>query len=490
MNRTPLTTPPWELVWLTLLLAAYLLSDALFGQAGYEFMNHVGPVWLATVLSLGALRMARMDAGSIWTPLFWFRASTAAYYGFGSLVPLFADPARRAYMQAFFRFYSEDMAKANIIFVVAVIVVLLASNAWLSAFGQGRADPRAHKRGGGAMLAAGLLFLAVGATVKYVLVLPYAFGITDFVLPGSVATLGKFTFAAIFLLTAWSRAHARSLLPLMAAFAVLDMLAGAVSFNKSEVLGALIMFLLAFIWPRMTPLRLAVAASLVVLTYVALVPIVNFGRSELFQRYGTLGEAELSERVEILSRAIGTAHTDPAASRGMSRLSYTNQATFAVHEYDSLRPGESYVNILAVFVPRVFWPDKPIITQVANDFNAAATGNPNSASSPGLFAEAYWNFGWVGVILVMATLGAILAGLSRYALSVVQAGLWFYFPVVLLAMRIGFRTDGYFVVDVAGATVLAVALHLLLTPIAMALAPAARRGGRPQMRPLSAPART
>jgi hypothetical protein len=250
------------------------------------------------------------------------------------------------------------------------------------------------------------------------------------------------------------------------------------------------MFLLAFIWPRMTPLRLAVAASLVVLTYVALVPIVNFGRSELFQRYGTLGEAELSERVEILSRAIGTAHTDPAASRGMSRLSYTNQATFAVHEYDSLRPGESYVNILAVFVPRVFWPDKPIITQVANDFNAAATGNPNSASSPGLFAEAYWNFGWVGVILVMATLGAILAGLSRYALSVVQAGLWFYFPVVLLAMRIGFRTDGYFVVDVAGATVLAVALHLLLTPIAMALAPAARRGGRPQMRPLSAPART
>jgi hypothetical protein len=239
----------------------------------------------------------------------------------------------------------------------------------------------------------------------------------------------------------------------------------------------------------------------VVLTYVSLVPIVSVGRAELWERYGSHGEANFTERLAIVSRAITVARYEPTASHGMTRLSYTNQATFAVHEYDSLRPGASFVNVLAVFVPRALWPDKPIITQMANEFNASATGNLNSASSPGLFAEAYWNFGWPGVVLVMPALGIILAAFSRYALWVIRSGSWFYFPVLLLALRMGFRTDGYFVADIVGATVLAVALHLLLMPLDHAFVSGGRRRGRamppgrsiPQpMRPapLSAPVRT
>jgi hypothetical protein len=467
MNRLPLTTQLWEFVGLALLLAVYLASDALFDRAGYQLMNVVGPLWLTALLCLGAARMVRADAGALWTALFWFRVSSAAYYGVGSLVPMLSDDITRARMQAFFRFYGEDVAKANIIFTVGIIVVLASANVCQAFVGSGRRGrgQMLRLRGSGAMLAAGLLFLAVGASVKYLFLLPTLFGLTDFVMPGAVGALGKLTFAAIFLLAAWSRQNAKSLLPLVAGFAALEMFVGILAFNKSEVVGALLMFLLAFVWDRTTLARLAIVAGIVATTYFLSVPIVEFGRAELLARNGTLGNADFSERLEILSRATHVAPSvpdDASVTHGMTRLSYVNQATFAVHEYDSLRPGNSFADFFAVFIPRALWPDKPIITKVANDFNESATGNAASASSPGLFAEAYWNFGWLGVVLLMTLLGVVLALLSRYALYVIHSGLWLFFPVVLQAMRIGFRTDGYFVADIVGGTLMAVALHVVL----------------------------
>jgi hypothetical protein len=109
------------------------------------------------------------------------------------------------------------------------------------------------------------------------------------------------------------------------------------------------------------------------------------------------------------------------------------------------------------------WPEKPIITDIGSKFYGAATGNAlDSAASPGVFADCYWNFGWPGVILLMIPMGGILLLVSRYSLDVVRRELWLYFPVVLLGMRIGFRTDGFFVVDIIGGTVILVGLHLVL----------------------------
>jgi hypothetical protein len=61
----------------------------------------------------------------------------------------------------------------------------------------------------------------------------------------------------------------------------------------------------------------------------------------------------------------------------------------------------------------------------------------------------------------MISLG-LLAFLSRYTLNIFYCGKWLYFPVVLIAMRIGFRVDGYYVPDVVGALVILISLHLVL----------------------------
>jgi hypothetical protein len=131
--------------------------------------------------------------------------------------------------------------------------------------------------------------------------------------------------------------------------------------------------------------------------------------------------------------------------------------------YDTGVPSPSLDLLLATFIPRFLWPDKPIITQIGVDFNFAATGSQTSSSAPGLFADAYWNFGWSGVALLMVPLGAIFGYISVFALNVLTLRRWIYFPLVFMGMKMGLRTDGFIVADIVGTVVLMIAGYAILT---------------------------
>jgi hypothetical protein len=469
-RRSPLFTPAWELATLGLLLAIYLIGDWLIGSASVEFLNIVGPVCLTVILWTGALRMILLDDAAIWTSLFWFRVSTGVYFGVGALVPLLMSDAVRIYLESFFLFHGDHIAKVNLIVVVACIAVLGTANVVFAIAGDGarkhrRAEEARTNSGGAQTLAAGLLFLVIGGIVKYLYVVPYALGLTDFVLPGSVGPIGNFTYAALFFLTIWSRAHSKAAFPFVVAFVLLEMGIGVLSLSKTDVLTPLIIFLCALVRLQLTVWRLGMVVAALIVCYLSIVPIVEYGRAEHWRRYQSLGGADLMERLQILALSLdhlGNVDETNSVESLLVRISYVNQATFAVNLYDSGRAGDTLSRALVVFIPRLLWPDKPVTTQVAIEFNLAATGISTSASSPGLFAEAYWNYGWTGVILLTMTLGLLLAFLSRYALGVFHREKWLYFPVVILAMRIGFRTDGYYVPDVIGALVILIALHLVL----------------------------
>jgi hypothetical protein len=91
-----------------------------------------------------------------------------------------------------------------------------------------------------------------------------------------------------------------------------------------------------------------------------------------------------------------------------------------------------------------------------------ATNSNKSAALPGFFAEAYWNYGWLGIVILMIPLGAVLGLMTRYTEWVFREGRWIYFPVVLLGLKVGFRADGSLVSDVAGTAVFMVALHIAI----------------------------
>lgn len=150
---------------------------------------------------------------------------------------------------------------------------------------------------------------------------------------------------------------------------------------------------------------------------------------------------------------------------GLLRLSYVNINAFVVDRYDAGLSGDTLGNALAVIIPRALWPNKPIITQLGGDLYFLVRGRYGTSFGVGHFAEAYWNFGWAGLIIFMAILGPILAIFTRISIRIMARKDWIFLPIVFIGVNLGLRVDGHFVPDILGPTWIAVCLSLVLITV-------------------------
>ncbi len=476
----------WELLGFVLLVAFYLLSDELFGDEASGTTNIVGPVWLTAVLALGIVRMARMNSDAVWTALFWFRLSTAAYFGIGNLVPLIAGGSTRLNMETFFQFSDTDIARFNLLVAFCVLTVL--STAHLLAGWRGRprsrrdqivAEARPRET---AALTIGLVFYGIGATIKYLFVLPHTFGLVSGVLVGALGQLSELVLVGLYLLSAWSFERRRGLLPLVGALVLLEMAVGLLTFAKTSVLFAPIMFFLGLLRGGFTLPRIAITVAVVGLVYALITPIVSYGRDEMGRTLGSLtAPLGFDGRVAIVTSyfagggASGGAADEAGVNWQASRLSYVNAAAFVMRRYDAGHPGDTLKQLPLVFIPRILWPDKPIITAAGAELTLVALGYDTSQTGATMFAEAYWNFGWWGAPILMIPLGLIFGLVSTFSLNVFRRGNWIFFPLVLLGMRMGFRIDGMFVSDIAGTVVFMLWFYVILAVLNQLLVGTLRR---------------
>ena len=112
--------------------------------------------------------------------------------------------------------------------------------------------------------------------------------------------------------------------------------------------------------------------------------------------------------------------TSEARLRALGRrIDVASIQGYLVNEYNSGRPGHSLVDFWAVMVPRVLWPEKPIITRFGVELNAQYYYTPGggvqntSSTAPTYSVEAYWNYGVPGVVLVSILLGLAVGWLTR-----------------------------------------------------------------------------
>jgi hypothetical protein len=81
--------------------------------------------------------------------------------------------------------------------------------------------------------------------------------------------------------------------------------------------------------------------------------------------------------------------------------------------------GESYRYMLITFIPRLVWPNKPRANEAtdlvdyAYGFRFPEQESHGTNIGAGFVAEAYANYSWVGVIMIMAIQGIIFALLNR-----------------------------------------------------------------------------
>jgi hypothetical protein len=455
----------WELFALAALLAVYFVTIMTVGDQGTSLVNLVGPIVFGAVLLCGAVPSVMRDPNLIWTPLFWFRVASVAYFGFGNVVIYFLNPTSQASFESFFAQYLDLITKLNAVTTLGAFMTLGAAYVVYRVFqqpnGVNAALPASRVVGPlvkepGQLVAIGCIFLAIGYFVKIVFVLPAAMGVSSIVLPNALSSLSLLSDAGIYMVAVWAWHYRPAALAIPFILTFVNIGLGLLLFSKGEVLTPILVMSLAWLSKGVTVRRLAVIMFVIFMTFFSVLPFTTSGRAELERRYGGLEGGGFAEHVEIASNYSLGAKSNSEQESGLMRFSYAACGTLALSLYDSGHPGGTLATLPAAFVPRTLWPDKPNMTDIGQEFNYIATGNTDSSSSTGWMPEAYWDYGWLGLPLIFIPIGVILQIWSSFSVSVMQSGRWIYFPFCLLGMRVGTRVDGQVVPDLAGPTILAI----------------------------------
>lgn len=449
---------PSELLPLALLAAWYWLIYLFDLGDLMSLMNVAGPTLLIAILIRSCYRMAAASPVLIWAPLFWFRLACAVYFGLGALAPHIGNEETRSYIYALIYFDEAQNFKVNFITIVGVSFILLVSDfilkhykVWKLENKEPGVDFQSERRS--ALFA--FLFLFFGGLLRYGLVVPYYIGLSPGIVPGMIVVVSNVYYVGMLLFVLLAHKRPALYLPLIIVLAIIEITVSIATFAKTELILIIIFISLGILTYKFSRTRVAVCVISAALAYIIFSPVVEYGRGQLIDRYGEITGAPIGERLAIVSDwwERGRYRSQNSSRQAwLVRLSYVNVNAYIVDSYDRGLPGETFKDAPAVIVPRVFWSDKPIISRLGQDLNYLVFQSQSSQLGVGHFSEAYWNFGWLGLVVVMPVLAMILSVFSRISVSIVAKKDWLMLPVVFLGVNVGVRVDGHFVPDILGPT--------------------------------------
>ncbi len=462
----------WEIIALAGLVVFYLLCDELLGRNAPGIVNIAGPLAFTAINGLAAWRMMNTNSRTLFTPLLTYRVANAVYFGLGQMVHMVVSDEHVAIIKSLYPFAASEVAKMNLLVASCALLVALASRVFVfilreTSWSVARAkEMQFSPRGARLLRNYGIGMLFVGSLLKYFVVFPVNMGWIDpGAFPGFLFNLAEMSLVGINLLSIWSLTFAPAFFPVICAAVALEMVYGVLLFSKVQVLLPLLMLATGVMVQKVTRVRVAVVLAAVAFAIEFMQPLAGYARNEFNRRTGHDARlSTLETRLEVLR-----SYFDPLRPRqpyeergeGLLRITYINAGTLAIAMYDRGSSGDSYRNILVALVPRLLWPDKPLL-QEGGEFASMASGRAmDNSVSPGLFAEAYWDFGWLGVPIIGVSLGLFLVVMSRYSLWVFGDQRWMFFPIALMGMKVGLSADGMFVGLISGTTAIIIVLHIL-----------------------------
>jgi hypothetical protein len=434
-----------------------------------DWINTIGLLGFSIVLAWAGYRQMRLNVASLWTPIMWYRVALLSYYGIGSLVPIWTNADTQEMMKGFYSYFPYEIVKLNLIiatfnlvFISSTKILFIAiSNQSLSKAFRSR---RFISPSNFSMIAFGSMCLIVGSAVNYLIIFPQIVGWINLSLFSTVANLSVLSWLGYFMVIFWGLENKRRefiIWPI--ALALGECAIGFFAMSKSVMLMPLVMVSIAFIYHRRSLFRISLFAGCFVTLFMFLSPIITHVRDMNAKYYDSAVQAKDIPGLYVSYFTTGLENDQFAdVETGWMRLSFVNAGTFVINQYDHGMPGNSYRYLWVVWIPRVIYPEKPIITDVGRELSYAANGNYNSSSSAGLAAEAYWNGGWPLAIGVAIFLALVFGLWTIYAYEVIQRKAWHLFFVVLIGMRMAIRVDGAFVSDIVGPIALVILAHIAL----------------------------
>lgn len=425
----------------------------------------IAPLFLAMAMVWGCFHAVRINRAAAWAPLLWWRLAMMAYSGVGSLLPVVASPETRNYVDSFFRTFPTDVVKYNLVSSLFALILLATVRLvlWAGTRRNRFAVGLGVERSSLSAVEFGVVAILLALPVRvFGTILPLITG-NPSALPGSVSMLELLSSVGYALLVAYYLEKRSKKLWLVLALVVFDSVLGLLSFAKLSMLFPLAMASLGALYQRPTLKRLGGLTALLTGLYVIATPMVSYGRAMDWAIVGGQRPPTAERSIEILRGFTFEKAQDPGTEGiqfAWARVAYYNAGSFAISRYDQGIPGNSLENLGVVLIPRVLYPDKPIITDISTEFNFLVTGTADSASNPGIPSEGYWVAGWWGVLAFAVLMGVAFAIWSIYALRVIQMQAWHLLFVVLIGIRVGTRIDGLFVADFFPLAFAAPVMHL------------------------------
>jgi hypothetical protein len=441
-----------------LLCAAYAATLAGGSAETLRAANLALP--LGTLLACGwaAARLVAREPWAVWTPMPWFLLANGVSYGLGPLSNHLGSEESVRSTWAFVTYDERAILRTNLLNSCGIFLVVAAQ-----ALAARLAGPLRRAAGHTFLPARGevfwlKLFLGIGVPARYLLFLPYTFGLLPFVLPGVVVVMAGFTHVAVFLAAKQCLQGRPRWLPLTVFLAAGNVMTALATFSKLEALISMLGLVLAVYVVRRRVRYLLGAGAGMVLLYFALVPFVPFGRRSVGASGG------LGERLEVLREyaarpEVAERPWDQGVQGWWTRLNNSPLQVFAMAEHDAGRSGDTFALALTALIPRVLQPDKPVL-RLGNDFNLVATGSGTSASSPTFFGEAYWNGGWGFLALAALWAGVVFAAFERTAARYLAVGNVGILPVALLSVQIAMAPEAWFATSYVATPGLAIVYYV------------------------------
>ena len=456
----PWVVQAWIAVGLVLFYSSFLAASR---QSLYPVANQIGPGLLMATCLMNAYCVVRLQPLAVWSPLPWFLAVYALYYGFGPLSYLYGSEESIAFMDAYYPVEASDLLHANMLNSVALLCVCAGVLCWQAGIGSGKAQESSGLRRGSDRYVRQVVvvFLAIGLPVKYALSLPYQLGLYEFIVPGTVAFLSKLVGLALLILIGYYGVLPRAYRVLTHVLLVSELLTAAMTFSKLEILTTVLMIVLGFYLKHSRMRTIVMGAIAICSIYAVLVPFILFARAA----YDPHGVSSMADLAASAGEYRGLEEHDldtllAGAQIWWTRLSYANAQAFAIQSFDSGAAGDSLTMAVYALVPRALYPDKPMMS-LGDKFTELVTGKEaTSFSAAGIFGEAYWNGGWMPLVVMGICVGMALAGMGAFSMRAIGEGELAYLPVVFIGLLMGLRPDDWFVLVYVGGLVQAAVLYV------------------------------
>ena len=449
-----------------ILLTAYGFAS-LSNVTVLKFMNTLGPLLMLSMFVGASILMVNREPLLVWTPLAWMFLAGTVYFGFGPLVYHFGSAETLDFCQKFYYVNEEKLLRTNILNTVGFSTILLGfiityrcSSVRFKHFFRDKSviSPQVVS----------LLFLVIGLPVKYLLYMPYIFGSTREVLPQSIGQFQILTCLSIVPLMGLALSRKKSWILLLTLVILSEIFFAFAQFSKMSLLITLIMIVLAYFYYDGRIRVLIFGALVAILAFLVINPVIPYARGKITQISGNFYTADINERANIIKEFLSNEQDAGLKEsflkqRIWQRLNYADAQAFVMDRYDKGNPGNSFLSCLYSPIPRFLWPEKPKISDLGFDFCELFWGDRGSSVGMGIFAEAYWNGGYLLVLASALFVGAVFAVFSIYSCSKMATGNFIYLPVIYWGMWMGFKPDGWFAVDYFGVLLIAIATHFCIS---------------------------